>query len=262
MEHRTTFAGTIILAAACVLFGMLSLRFGRFAEPWQVVPALHPSSLLLLTGGLLFIAGGLGLPFRRTRRLAGAALTIVFSTFAFGWLLKALAAPFVENFWSGFAEQMVLVLAALALSAKIEDRSDQLRTVVRLLLGLCLIAFGVTHFIYLPETAAMVPGFLPGPARGWAALTGICHCSGGVAIMLGRFDRLAALLLAAMFILFGALVWFPLLLASPDEHQILGGNTMNLALVGAMLITVEAVCRRRASSRSPTAPPFRAVPAA
>ncbi|WP_457311411.1 DoxX family membrane protein [Sphingomonas sp. UYAg733] len=67
----------------------------------------------------------------------------------------------------------------------------------RYLFGVCPLIFGLSHFTYADFTAAMVPGWLPGPlVRAYA--TGIGHVAAGVGILSGIRSRLAATVLAAM----------------------------------------------------------------
>jgi uncharacterized membrane protein YphA (DoxX/SURF4 family) len=112
--------------------------------------------------------------------------------------------------------------------------------------GLCLLAFGAAHVVYVKETAAMVPKYLPPGPQLWAYVTGAGHAAAGLALISGVLDKLAGRLLTAMFVVFGLLVWAPQLLEKPGDHMTWAGNAINLALVGAAWIVADAAAARRA----------------
>lgn len=243
MQAHAPSIGKIVYASACLLFGMLCIHFRDFAAPWQPVPSPIPGRAALVgLAAIVFILSGAALLAARRQRTAAIALALLFGAFALFWFMEALHAPKVENYWSGIAEQLVLVLAAAALALQ-DDRSPAgLSHAITISLGICLLLFGITHFVYLRETAALVPHWIPGSRRVWAVATGLGHCA-GLAILTGGPKRLAALMLAIMFALFELLVWLPMLVDSPNKHQVLGGNIMNLALTGAVLIQFERMRR-------------------
>jgi uncharacterized membrane protein len=101
------------------------------------------------------------------------------------------------------------------------------------MMGICLLIFGVAHFIYLDFTASMVPAWLPGGQKFWAAATGAGHIAAGIAFLIGIQRRLAAFAITAMFGSFSILVHLPLLMADPKAHMSWVMNAVNLALTGA-----------------------------
>jgi uncharacterized membrane protein len=160
--------------------------------------------------------------------LVGLYIAVV--VFMHGPLLFQHPASFAS--WSGAAEQATLVAGGLAAYACLTQKLNVGKIAVTLM-GVCLVIFGIAHFLYLDFTASMVPAWLPGSQKFWAAATGAGHIAAGIALLTGIQRKLAAFAITAMFGSFSILVHLPLLLADPKAHMSWVMNAINLALTGA-----------------------------
>jgi len=74
--------------------------------------------------------------------------------------------------WAGIAEQLALVaggpLAYASVAHSDAVRAARLIQCGRLLFGVRLLSFGFAHFLYVAETAALVPAWLPPSQTFWA----------------------------------------------------------------------------------------------
>ena len=189
-------------------FGIITIVSGDFIAPWEAVPAWVPArAVLAYACGALMVGTGLGLLFKRTQ---GPAARILLGYLVL-WLLllktpTLVLAPQDEVNWLGWGEIAVMVAGAMAVDARINGGPG--RRIARYLFGIALPPIGLSHFFYLKATSGMVPGWLP-YRPGWAALSGAGHIAAGVAVLLGVYAQLAAILEASMITIFTLLVWVP-----------------------------------------------------
>jgi uncharacterized membrane protein len=240
--------GRRVYGLAAIWLGLVGLRFADFAAVWQPVPDGMPGrTLLAYACAVLFIVGGAAMQWRRTAQWASVGLAVLYLIFALLWSRRIVAMPQVFGVWSGTAEQLAMALGGVMAWAFLEgsgsDRAIRVAQIVRLGFGVCLVAFGFAHFLYPKETADLVPAYMPGGGRAWAYITGACHLMAGLALLSGVLALVAARLITAMFVVFGALVWAPQLFQHPEAHMAWAGNGVNLALVGAAWVVADGIAR-------------------
>jgi uncharacterized membrane protein len=206
---RITGFGHLLFALGLVSFGIVNLVYADFGLNWQPVPAWVPARAVLadLSGGLL-IAGGVGLVFARTARLAALVMT----AYLLAWvvLLHApliLLGPWHVGSYLGVAESMGLMCGGLVLYATVTAPGDRLaiapltggsgRRIGRILFGLACLEYGLSHFAYAAFTASMIPPFLP-QRLALAYLAGAGHFAAGLGLLFFVLPRLAATLEAIM----------------------------------------------------------------
>jgi uncharacterized membrane protein len=199
----------LAFAAVLITLGVVGFVLGVFSPIWQ--PASHDlpgHDALIYVCAAITLATGVGLGWKRTATLAAivlfAALIVWFVTVR---VRAVVHAPGEFGSWDGCAEGGVVIAAAWLVVA----HAASIR-IARALYALCLIPFGLAHFIYPHETAGLVPAWLPAHLA-LAYVTGAAFLLAAAAMLVGVRAHLAATLSAAQIAVFTALVWIPIVAA-------------------------------------------------
>lgn len=240
--------GRFVFGAGAAILGAAQLVFGDFATNWEPVqPGVRYRAVLSYIAGALLLAGGVAVWSRRSVRVGAALVGVMHLIFALLWLPRVVGFPQIFGTWGGMLEELAPATGALVLYgmyARDAAHGERLAQLGRYALGICALSFGIEHFTAIPQTAEMVPGWIPGAARFWAIATGCFHVLAGLAILTGVLATLGARLLAAMLIAFGVLIWLPRIVAAPHAHATWAGNGVNLVIAGAAWIVADWLARR------------------
>ncbi len=235
------------------VFGVAALAFGLIALVWHGYNDWHPPRYLVYAAAAALIFGGAAIPFRRTAKTGAVVLGAVYLVVALLCVPEIVAKPRIYNSWGNFFEQFSLVTGAAIVSARLSSTWSR-ETVNRIgciLLGICSASFTLEQAIYLDATASLVPKWLPPSQTFWAVATTVLFALAAVALLTNRMALLATRLLAMMLVIFGLLVWVPVLLSDPHNHANWSETVETFAIAGTAWILADLLGEYRPDDHRP-----------
>jgi hypothetical protein len=231
------------------VFGAAALAFGLVALVWHGYTNWHPSRYLIYAAAAALIFGGAAIPFRRTAKIGAVVLGAVYLVFALLCVPEIVAKPQIYNSWGNFFEQFSLVTGAAIVYSRLSSAwsREMVNRISRILLGICTASFTLEQAFYLGATANLVPKWLPPSQMFWAAATTVLFALAAVALLTNRMALLAARLLTMMLVIFGLLVWVPVLLSDPHNHANWSETVETFAIAGTAWILADLLGEYRLS---------------
>jgi len=206
---------------AAIGFGICGLIWPAF-DQWPLIGALagvpHREVLPYIVAAVE-ILGGVAVLVPRTARAGAIALGAVYLAFVVLAVPSVVAHPLVYNGYGNLFEQLSFVAGAaliFALSGPTGAQSARVTWVAYYAFALCVVSFALEQWFYLPQTASLVPKWMPPGQMFWAYATTLAFLLAAIALLTRLLPRLAARLTAAMVAVFGLLVWVPALVAGPN----------------------------------------------
>jgi uncharacterized membrane protein YphA (DoxX/SURF4 family) len=236
----------VLLALAVAGFALQYLRILPIAgPPWY--PVHHTLSR---AAGIFLLAAAAALLSRTAAHLAalllGAALLVRVVVFHLPQLLMHLRDP---NIWTGFGEVLALAAGAKMLAAALPGISTSFTRALataRYIFAATLVIFGVLHFMYAFFISTLIPAWIP-QRFFFANFVGLCFIAAAFAIASGVRARPAAYMLAAMFLIWVAILHAPRVAASPHN----GNEWTSMFIALAMAASSLAAAASSKASRPP-----------
>jgi hypothetical protein len=223
------------------VFGVAALAIGLITLAWHDYNGWHQPRYLVHAAAAALIFGGAATQFHRAAKAGAAVVGVVYLVFALQCVPGIVAKPQIYNSWGNFFEQFCLVTGAAMVYARLSSAwsPTTLNRTGRILLGICTASFTLEQAIYLQATASLVPKWLPPSQMFWAVTTTVLFALAAVALLTNRMTLLAARLLTMMLVLFGLLVWVPLLLSDPRSHTNWSEIAETFAIAGTAWILAD-----------------------
>jgi hypothetical protein len=223
------------------VFGVAALAFGLITLAWHEYNGWHLPSYVVYPAAAAEIFGGAAIQFHRTAKTGAVILGAAYLGFALACVPGIVAAPRIYNGWGNFFEQFSLVTGAAIVYARWSSAwsRETLNRIGRILLGICAGSFALEQAFYLHATASLVPKWLPPSQMFWAVTTTVAFALAAVALLANRMALLATRLLTMMLVMFGLLVWVPLVISDPHSHTNWGETAETFAIAGAAWILAD-----------------------
>ena len=226
--------GRVVFAATLVAVGVAGLLAGDFVGVWDGVPKGTPARAgLAVVCAVVSLAAGAGLLWQRAALVTARALLLYLVLWAL--LFKGrfvLSQPLTEGTWQSLGENAVLVAGVWVL-CEWDVR------IARVIYALAMIAFGLSHFVYVDLTTPLVPAWLPWHL-GWAYFTGAAYLAAALGLLSGVGARLAAVLSTLQMGGFTLLVWVPMALSGPMTPFRRGEFILSWALTAAGWVVADS----------------------
>ena len=235
------------------VFGAAAAAFGLIALAWHEYNSWHLPRYIVYAVAAALIFGGAAIHFRRTAKTGALVLGAVYLVFTFLSVPPIVTTPRTYNSWGNFFEQFSLVTGAAILYARLSSAwsRETLDPIGRILLGICTASFTLEQAVYLDATSSLVPKWFPPSQMFWAVTTSVFFALAAVALLTNRMALLATRLLTMMLVMFGLLVWVPLLLSDRHNHTNWSETAETFAIAGAVWILADLLGEDRRNNHRP-----------
>jgi hypothetical protein len=223
------------------LFGVAAMAFGVVTLVWHDYNGWHQPLYLVYSAAAALLLGGAAILFPRTAKTGAAVVGAVYLVFALQCVPGIVAAPKIYNSWGNFFEQFSLVTGAAIVLARASSAwsGETLHRIGRILLGVCTASFTLEQAFYLGNTASLVPKWIPPGQMFWAVATTVFFALAALALLTNLLALLATRLLTLMLLIFGLIVWIPLLLSAPRSHTNWSETVETFAIAGTAWILAD-----------------------
>ncbi|MGA8430604.1 MAG: hypothetical protein WB729_12355 [Candidatus Sulfotelmatobacter sp.] len=170
--------GIYFYGLASAAAGIMDLIWGGFDASHQPIQAFGDHipgvTILAYITAVWMIAGGAAVPWRRSQRMGGALLAVIYFVFTVFWLPRFYTAPHFLGVripvyigvMAGAGSQLIAFAAGAVVCASApppssSSKSPETIVLARWIFGLCSIDFGLGHLTDLKDNFIYVPNWMP-----------------------------------------------------------------------------------------------------
>lgn len=252
---RIASIGHAVFAAIMIALGAVGFLHPELISLWSPVSVGVPAQgLLVHLIALISMTAGVGL---LVHSLAAIAARLLLVTLLL-WLLvlrfpSFFLGPLFAACWAVFPLLLMVASAwVLCVWFATDGERNHLGYIVgdrglrisHILYGVCLIFFGIAHFVDVRDTVSLVPRWLPGQLF-WAYFTGCAFIAAGLAAVIDFQARLAVTLSAIQLGLFLCLVWIPIVASGSKEPFQWSETILNATLCAGAWVMADSYQRGR-----------------
>jgi hypothetical protein len=223
------------------VYGVGVSAIGLVTLAWHDYNDLPQMRYLVYAAAAAQIFGGAAIQFRASAKMGAIVLGAAGLVFVLLCVPGIVAEPQIYNSWGNFFEQFSLLTGAAIVYASLSLAwpKEAVHRIGRVLLGICTTSFTLEQAFYLDPTAKLVPKWLPPSQMFWAVATTVFFALAAVALLTNRMAPLATRLLTMMLVMFGVVVWVPLLVSDPHNHMNWGEFAETFAIAGTAWILAD-----------------------
>jgi hypothetical protein len=249
VSTRSSNLGRHLFGVAAFALGVITLVWHDYRDSDQLRNLLTASDgpVFIYAAAVVQLFGGAALQFDRTAKTGATVLGAVYLVFALLYVPEIVAKPQIYNSWGNLFEHFSLVTGAAIVYARLSSAwaPETVSRIGRMLFGISVASFALEQAFYLDPTASLVPKWIPPGQMFWAVTTTVAFALAAVALLTNRMALLGTRLLTAMLLIFGLIVWVPLLLLDPHSHSNWSETIETLAIAGAAWILADLLHEMR-----------------
>ncbi len=241
--------GRHVYGLAALAAGLVTLAWHDYSNWDQLRYLLNAADgpIFLYAVGGAQIVGGAAMQFRRTAKTGAITLGAVYLVFAVLCVPRIVTTPQIYDRWGNFFEQFSLATGAAIVWARWSSAlaPETLDRIGRIFLGTCTASFTLEQALYMNATAELVPTWLPPSQLFWAEATTVLFALAAGALLTNRTALLATRLLTMMLVIFGLVVWVPLLVSDPHNYANWSEFAETFAIAGTAWILADLLGAQR-----------------
>jgi uncharacterized membrane protein len=251
---RLITAGSTILGLSLIGFGVVQLVTQNFLTSLLPFTTLPAKLLWVNVTAIMFLLCGVFLMLRKSAARAATVTALLFTLFfLYPHLPRLLSNIYDPRVWTVAFETLAIASGAWIISAAAISDAEKTKKwmapaqvagkLSRFVFAICLLVFGIQHFMYTKFIVSLMPAWLPAKIV-WAYLVEFGFILAALSLFLNKLVNQSMFLLGSMFLSWVILLHGPRALSKPTDANEWTSLCLALAISG-IAFYISAVAVRR-----------------